>query len=306
MMVCSLSMIGIGQVEAAGAITHYNVDFIQETSTVAIANNLKVEAADVNNDTVTTVGAVVLTCSDPNATLPTNTTLEVNAGGIASCTMYFGTAGTQTVTVTDTTNNAIVGTLTVTVAPIHFSISVTPTTISAGESVNVTVTALDSSENVLTDIGSSGYGKTIDFSSTDSLAVFPLQGSASNLVNGIGVFNITLNTAGSQTITVVNKGFSLVNATTAIITVNPAATPTVSPTTEVTPTPTSQPTSTPTVAPTQAAQTATDNTLLIIIAVIAVIAVVGVLVGVVFMRKRKGTSPASASDLPLPPPPPPT
>ena len=131
--------------------------------------------------------------------------------------MYFGTAGIQTVTVTDTANNAIVGTLTVTVAPIHFGISVTPTTISAGESVNVTVTALDASENVLTDIGSSGYGKSIDFSSTDSLAVFPLQGSPSNLVNGIGVFNITLNTAGSQTITVVNKGFPLVNATTAAI-----------------------------------------------------------------------------------------
>ena len=75
-MVCSLSVIGTGQVKAAGAITHYNVDFIQETSTVAIANNLKVEAADANNDTVMTGGAVVLTCSDPNAILPTDTTLD--------------------------------------------------------------------------------------------------------------------------------------------------------------------------------------------------------------------------------------
>lgn len=304
-MVCSLSVFETGQVDAAGAITHYNVDFLQETSSVAISNQLVVVAADANNSTITTGGAVILTCSDPNAILPTNTTLIVNAGGIATCRMYFGTVGTQTVTVTDTTDNTIVGTLTVIVAQIHFGISVTPTTILAGESVNVTVTALDGSSNVLTDIGTSGYGRQLEFSSTDSQAVFPLQGSPSNLVNGTGVFNVTLNTSGSQTITATNRDFPLVNVTTNAVTVNPAATPTVSPTTEATPTPTSQPTAsptlTPTISPTQTAQTTTENSHIVIIVVVLVIVVFAVLGAVLFMRKRKGS--ATASDFPPPPPP---
>jgi hypothetical protein len=308
MMVCSLSVIGTSQVEAAGAFTHYKVTLLQPTSSVAIANNVIVTAVDSSDSKVASyTGAVTLTCSDPNALIPT-ATIDI-ANGIASRQIYFGTAGTHTITVTDTTDNTITGTLEVTVAPIYFSISVYPYSIIAGESVNVTVTAIDASANVLVDIGNSGYGKSIDFSSTDGAAVFPLQGTPCNLVNGIGVFNITLSTAGSQTITAVNKGFPLVNATTSTITVNPAATPTptVSPTTEVTPTPTptSQPTATPTAAPTQAAQTATDNSLLIIIVIVVVIAVVAALGAVVFMRKRKGSGSASASDLPLPPPPPP-
>lgn len=306
MMVCSLSVIGTGQVEAAGAFTHYKVTFFQPTSTVAIANNVIVIAVDSSDNKVDSyTGTVTLTCSDPNALLP-NIPLDIT-NGIASRTIYFGTAGTHTVTVTDTTESTITGTLDVIVAPIYFSISVYPYSITAGESVNVTVTALDVSSNVLTDIGNSGYGKSIDFSSTDGEAVFPLQGSPCNLVNGTGVFNVTLNTVGSQTITAVNKGFPLVNATTSTITVNLAATPTptVSPTTEVTPTPTptSQPTATPTSAPTQAAQTAVDNSLLIIIVIVAVIAVVAALSAVMFLRKRKSSG--SASDLPLPPPPPP-
>jgi hypothetical protein len=311
MMVCSLSMIGTGQVEAAGALTKYNIDSLQRNYIVGMPNTLIIAAVDSANLTVANSGTVILTCSDPNAVMPMNPTLPINTNGIGGgVTVHFGTPGTQTVTVTDTTDNTIIGTLTVTVAPIHYSVSVSPATIAVGESVNVTVTALDASDSVITTIGNSGYGGAVDFISTDTQAVYPPVGLPRNLVAGEGVFNITLNTVGSQTITVINRAFPLVNATTNTITVNPAATPTptVSPTTEVTPTPTptSQPTATPTVAPTQAAQTATDNTLLVIIVVVVVIAVVGVLFAVVFMRKRKGTSPASTSDLPLPPPPPPT
>ncbi len=313
MMVCSLALFSTPQVDAAvGPVTHYNVDLIQKPCTVGLTNSLIVIAADSTNATVQASRVAKLTSSDPNAILPTNTTLVFNDNGIAGgVSIHFGTAGTQTLTVTDTTDNTIVGILTVTVAPIHFSVSVTPTTITAGESVNVTVTALDASENVLTTIGNSGYGSSIDFSSTDSQAVFPLQGSPSNMINGIGVFNITLNTTGSHTITVVNKAFPLVNATTNAITVNAnvTATPTASPTPtpETTLTPTASPTSTPTTSPTAtampAAQTAdnsqTNNLIIIAVAVIAVIVAV---IAVVFLRKKRSQS----SNLPPPPPPPPT
>lgn len=307
-MISSFALIETRPVQAAGAVTHYSLSFIQTSYNVAISNNLIVKAVDSTETQVTSYnGAVTLTCSDPNAILPTNTTLLVNGGIGGGVTLYFGTAGTQTVTVTDTTDNTIVGTLTVTVAPIHFSVSVTPTTIIAGQSVNVTVTALDASDNVLTTIGNSGYGGSIDFSSSDSQAVFPLQGGPSNLVNGVGIFNITLSTVGSQTITVVNKGFALVNATTGAITVNAnvTATPTASPTSTASPTPnatvtpttipSAAPTSTPTPRPTD---NSTNNT--IIIAVIVIVVVVAVLATVLFLRKKR----SSNQDLPLPPPPP--
>ena len=223
LIVCSMFLFGTQPVKAVGAVTNFNIGFFQTTQTVAMQNNLIVVAVDASNTTVSYSGTVTLTCSDPQAILPTNTVLTI-ANGLGSCTMYFGTAGSQSVTVTDTTDNTITGTTTVTVAPMHYGISVTPTSITAGESVNVTVTALDASNNVLSTIGSSGYGGSVVFSSTDSQAVFPYAGMPSNMINGVGVFNVTLNTPGTQTVTVTNQGFTLVAAVTNAITVNPLST----------------------------------------------------------------------------------
>lgn len=304
-MISSLSLIITGSAEAAGAVTHYNIAFLKTPYTQGMANTIIIMAADSSDNNITSfTGAVALTCSDPNAILPINATLPVT-NGFGSCTIYFGTTGTQTVTVTDTTNNTISGTLTVTVEPIHLTLSVTPTSIVAGESINVTVTALDATDNVLTDLGNQGYGRSLSFSSTDSQAVFPLQGLPSDLVNGVGVFNITLNTVGSQTITVVNKVFPLVNATTTVITVNanttvtPTASP--SPTLTASPTPTVTPTAIPTSAPTITSTpnpTGNSTNTIVIIAIIVVIVVVAVLVAVLFLRKKK----ISNQDLPPPPP----
>jgi hypothetical protein len=310
MMVCSLSLNITCQVEAAGPVTHYNVDFLQKPCVVGLSNNLIVAAADSANVTIAGKRGIILTCSDPHAILPTNTTLQINDGGYAGCTMYFGTAGTQTVTVTDTTDNTMIATLTVTVAPIHLSVSVTPTSITVGESVNVTVSALDESNNVLATIGDSGYGSSLSFSSTDSQAVFPALGLPSNLVTGIGVFNITLNSTGTHTIKVVNKDFPLVNATAAAITVNANMTATPTPVALPTPTPeaatptappTNQLTAVPTPTVTQAPQTTdnSQNNTLIIVILVVVIAVVALVV-VMLLRKKRGSN----SVLPPPPPPP--
>jgi hypothetical protein len=212
--------------------------------------------------------------------------------------------------VTDVSNNAVFTTLTVTVAPIHFGISVNPTNITAGESVNVTVTALDVSDTVLSTIGNQGYGASIEFSSTDSQAQFPPTGSTSNLINGIGVFNITLQTPGSQTITATNKNFKLVNATTNPITVNtlptptPSSTPTQTPIVSPTPTVSVSPSATQTPAPTAPAttqgQTAGNSQTEVIVAVVVAVIMIVVVV-FVFMKRQKSknnlppTSPSSPS-----------
>jgi len=266
-----------------GSIANYELSFPQTTFNVAMPNNLTITAKDDSNSTISYNGTVTLTCSDPNAILPSSTTLDIN-NGEGSCIIYFGTAGSQTVTVTDTSNSTITGNVTVTVNQIHFDIDLTPTTIEADESVNVTITARDSSNNILTDLGSEGYGAAIEFNSTDSQAIFPAA-AASNLINGTGTFNITLPTAGNHTITAINKDFPLVNATTVTITVN--AQP------EASPSPTPTPTSTPTSTPTQTAspsptgeQTNDANQNLIIIAAIVVVVVVVVVLAVVMIKRR--------------------
>jgi hypothetical protein len=263
-----------------GSIATYELSFAQTTFNVAMPNNLTITAKDDTNSAINYTGTVTLTCSDPNAILPSSTTLSIN-NGTGSCILYFGTAGSQTITVTDTSNSTITGNITVTVNQIHFDIDVTPTSIKADESVNVTVTARDSSNNILTDLGSEGHGDAIEFNSTDSQATFPAAAS-SNLINGTGTFNITLSTSGNHTITAVNKDFPLVNATTSTITVN--AQPEASPT----PTPTSTPTATPTqtASPTPTEVTNDFDQNLIIIAVVAVVVVIVVVLVVVLLKRR--------------------
>lgn len=270
-----------------GTTTNYQLSFLQSTFNVAMQNNLIITAKDDSNNTISYNGTVSLTCSDPAAILPTNTTLDIN-NGVGSCTFYFGTAGAQTLTVTDTANSTITGNITVTANPIHFNIAVTPTTIDANSSVNVTITALDSSNNILTELGNQGYGASIEFDSTDSQAIFPADGVTSTLTNGTGIFNITLPTAGNHTITAINKSFPLVNATTSTITVNVSPTPSPSPTPTPTSTPTPTPTATATASPTPTGNQTNDaDQNLIIIAAVAIVVVI-VVVLVVVMLKRRG------------------
>ncbi len=79
----------------------------------------------------------------------------------------------------------------------HFSVSA-PATITAGTAFQVTVSALDSSNNVVP-----GYSGTVHFASTDAQAVLPAN---SPLTNGSGSFSVVLKTATSETITVTDTG----------------------------------------------------------------------------------------------------
>jgi hypothetical protein len=74
----------------------------------------------------------------------------------------------------------------------HFSV-VAPGTVTAGTAVQVTVTALDSSNSVV-----ASYSGTVQVSSSDSQAVLPVNPS---LANGTGTFSVTFKTAIGQTIT---------------------------------------------------------------------------------------------------------
>jgi len=219
-LIC-LSVFGnLQQTSGAGPLTNYYLYLLQTGPyNQAISYSLIIHAKDASNTTISMPGTITVSSSDSTAILPSSP-ITLGNNGIGSCTVYFGKFGPQTITVTDTGNNSITGTLTANVQPIHFQVSVSPTAITVGETVTVTVTALDQSNNILANLGSQGYGAAVVFESTDSQAHFPLPGSSSRLTSGTGLFNITLNTAGPQTITVINRDFPSIATPTDVITVS--------------------------------------------------------------------------------------
>jgi YVTN family beta-propeller protein len=153
-----------------------------------------VTALDQANNVVTGyTGTVHFASTDPRATLPGNSTLT---NGTGTFTATLRTAGSQTITGTDTTNPSITGTSDAIVvspaAATHFSISA-PASIAAGAPFSFTVTALDPFDNVAT-----GYGGTVRFTSSDPQATLPANAT---LTNGVGTFSATLRTGGNQTLT---------------------------------------------------------------------------------------------------------
>jgi hypothetical protein len=94
-----------------------------------------------------------------------------------------------------------------------FSVVASPTSATTGALVTngLTITALDSNNNIVTN-----YSGTVQFSSTDGAASLP---SNSTLSNGTGTFSYTLNTAGSQTITATDASNSSITGTSNAISV---------------------------------------------------------------------------------------
>jgi len=67
-----------------------------------------------------------------------------------------------------------------------------PAAVTPGVPFNVTVTALDAFNNVTT-----GYAGTVHITATDGAATLP---SNAKLTNGVGTFQVTLRTQGTQTV----------------------------------------------------------------------------------------------------------
>ena len=200
---------------SAASATHFT--FTVPGSPIAGTQfSITVYAKDAYNNTSTSYGGTVhFTSSDPAAVLPANSTLTSGSG---SFNVTLKTAGSQTVTATDTVTTSITGTSNaMTVRPTtatHFSVS-TPSTATVYTAFNITVTALDQFGNTAT-----GYTGTVKFTSTDPAAVLP---SNSTLTSGVGTFSVTLKTVGSQTVTATDTVTSTTTGTSAAIAVSAAA-----------------------------------------------------------------------------------
>lgn len=100
-----------------------------------------------------------------------------------------------------------------------FSFASVPAQATAGTAISFSVTARDASNNAVT-----GYTGTVSFSSSDQSAALPAAYTFSSADNGTRQFSATLQTAGSQTITVTQTGGAPA-ATTPTISVASAAPP---------------------------------------------------------------------------------
>jgi hypothetical protein len=102
--------------------------------------------------------------------------------------------------------------------PIHFAISA-PASVMAGTSFSITVSAEDTSNNVLTT-----YRGRIRFTSSDSFAVLPPDYAFTTADAGVHTFTVTLQTSGSQTITVNQLTHPSFRGTVTVTVNNPAPT----------------------------------------------------------------------------------
>ena len=217
----------------ADTATHLAIS-VPSGATVGDSFSFTVSALDSTNTIDTTYsGTVEFSSSDGNATLPANSTLT---NGTGTFTATLDTAGSQTMTATDTADDTITGTsnaVTITAdAATQLVVSV-PSTATQGTAFSYEVTAEDQYGNV-----DESYSGTVSFTSTDSDATLPDDDALSD---GTASFVATLNTTGDQTITATDTEDDSIDGTSDTIVVYAATTTTTTTTATTTTAPAAKP-----------------------------------------------------------------
>ena len=132
------------------------------------------------------------------ASLPATTPFTLAGQGVRQFTLTLGTAGTQSVTVTDAASGITASQSGITVlagAAKTLTITGLPSDDTAGTAGYVTVTAYDAYGNVAT-----AYTGTVSLTSTDPHAILPSSLTFPGTTGKVA-FTVTLETAGEQSIT---------------------------------------------------------------------------------------------------------
>jgi len=184
--------------------THYSI-----TAPISAVSgtpfSITVTALDVNNNIVTGyTGTAGFQSTDSSAKLPPHTTI---ANGVQTFTVTLNAVGSQYITATDTVTSSITGTLEITVTPpaaTYFTV-IGPADTTPGLPFDIAIKAYGSNG-----VYASGYGGTVQFSSSDPASQLP---SALTLTNGIGTAIGALNTSGDQTFTATDTVNSSITGT---------------------------------------------------------------------------------------------
>lgn len=202
----------------AAAANHLVVANYNSPIVAGTPDGFDVAAKDAfNNIDTTYAGTVHFTSSDPLATVPADSGLTNGQGTFINTVLR--TAGTQSITGTDTVTASITGSqvgISVTpAATTHFSVTGYPSPTVAGAAHNVTVTARDAYQNV-----TPAYAGTVHITSSDGAATLPANNT---LASGTRMFSVTLNTVGTRSITATDTVTASITGTQAGITVSSAA-----------------------------------------------------------------------------------
>jgi hypothetical protein len=143
-------------------------------------------------------GTVHFSSSDAKAGLPSSYTFTATDNGVHIFIATLKTAGSQSLTVTDSANASITGTQTgiaVTAGAATHLVITAPATASLGVAISVTVTALDAYGNIAT-----GYVGTIHFTSNDSKAILPINYTFVAGDAGVHTFTVTFKSTGTESL----------------------------------------------------------------------------------------------------------
>lgn len=188
-------------------------------TTAGASQTFTVTAKDSNGNVVPGYrGTVHFTSNDPQATLPADYTFTLSDAGVHTFNATFKTAGSVSVTATDTATSSISGTQSgITVNPAAASVLIVagfPVSTTSGSSQSFTVTLRDAYGNT-----ASGYLGTVHFTSSDSQATLPADYTFTAGDAGARTFNASLKTAGSQSITATDTVASSITGSQSGITV---------------------------------------------------------------------------------------
>jgi uncharacterized delta-60 repeat protein len=193
-------------------------------TTAGVAQTVTVTALNADGSVNTGyTGTVHFSSSDPQAVLPADYTFTAPDQGVHTFTVALKIAGSQSITVADTTSGMLGAESGITVNPAAASmlrVAGYPSPTNAGLAANFAVTALDPYGNVAT-----GYTDTVQFSSSDPSASLPGNYTFTTADAGVHSSSATLNTAGTQSLTATDITTSSMTGTQANITVNPAGLP---------------------------------------------------------------------------------
>jgi hypothetical protein len=172
------------------------------STTAGVSQTFSVTALNANG-TVNTgyTGTVQFTSSDTQAVLPANYAFTAADQGVHSFMVALNSAGSQSITATDTATGSITGSesnIVVTPAVASEFILSAPSSVSSGKKFSVTLTVEDAYGNVVT-----GYTGTVHFSSSDSTASLPTNYTFRASDAGVHTFaGVMLRKKGKQTLTV--------------------------------------------------------------------------------------------------------
>ena len=161
-----------------------------------VGHTVTVTALDPYGNVATSyAGTIHISSSDPAAVLPADYTFVAADKGIHRLTLTLKTAGSRSVTATDTATAKITGSQTVSVTPgaVRTFVVSTANPYVAGVTHTLTVTAKDPYGNTAT-----GYTGTIHVTSSDPAAKLPADYTFIAADKGVHRLLLTLKTAGTQ------------------------------------------------------------------------------------------------------------